>query len=85
MAKTPAAQTNPEVDRIVDKLTRWLADTPADATEPCPLSREEVKWLLAEIEGGREAFGTIVQNNMGLKTRVATMQGTIDTFMSMRK
>ncbi len=85
MAQTLTAQTNPEVDRIVDKMTRWLADTTAEAPEPLLLSRTEVQWLLAEIEGGREAFGTIVQNNMGLKSRVATMQGTIDTLMSMRK
>ena len=85
MAQTLTAQTNPEVDRIFDKMTRWLADTTAEAPEPLLLSRTEVQWLLAEIEGGREAFGTIVQNNMGLKSRVATMQGTIDTLMSMRK
>ena len=84
MAQTPAAQTNPEVDRIVDKMTRWLADSPPEAPEPLLLSRTEVQWLLAEIEGGREAFGTIVQNNMGLRSRMATMQGTIDTLMSMR-
>ena len=85
MAQPPAAQTNPEVDRIVDKMTRWLAATPPEAQKPFPLTRAEVQWVLAEIEGGREAFGTIVQNNMGLRSRMATMQGTIDTLMSMRK
>lgn len=85
MAPNPTAQTNPEVDRIVDKMTRWLAKTPLEAKKPLPLTREEVQWLVAEIEGGREAFGTIVDKNAGLKSRMNTMQGTIDTLMSMRK
>ncbi len=85
MAQNSTARTNPEVDRIVDKITRWLAKTPLEAKKPLPLTREEVQWLVAEIEGGREAFGTIVDNNAGLKSRMNTMQGTIDTLMSMRK
>lgn len=85
MAQNSTARTNPEVDRIVDKMTRWLAKTPLEAKKPLPLNREEVQWLVAEIEGGREAFGTIVDNNAGLKSRMNTMQGTIDTLMSMRK
>lgn len=85
MAQNPTAQTNPEVDRIVDKMTRWLAKTPLEAKKPLSLTREEVQWLVAEIEGGREAFGTLVNKNAGLKTRMNTMQGTIDTLRSMRK
>lgn len=85
MAQNSTARTNPEVDRIVDKMTRWLAKTPLEAKKPLPLTREEVQWLVAEIEGGREAFGTIVDNNAGLKSRMNTMQGTIDTLLSMRK
>ena len=85
MAQNSTARTNPEVDRIVDKMTRWLAKTPLEAKKPLPLTREEVQWLVAEIEGGREAFGTIVDNNAGLKSRMNTMQGTIDTLRSMRK
>lgn len=85
MAQNSTARTNPEVDRIVDKITRWLAKTPLEAKKPLPLTREKVQWLVAEIEGGREAFGTIVDNNAGLKSRMNTMQGTIDTLMSMRK
>ena len=85
MAQNSTARTNPEVDRIVDKMTRWLAKTPLEAKKPLPLTREEVQWLVAEIEGGREAFGTIVDNNAGLKSRMNTMQGTIDTLISMRK
>lgn len=84
MPPPPTAQTNPEVDRIVEKMTRWLAATPPEAPKPFPLTRAEVQWVLAEIEGGREAFGTIVQNNTGLRSRMASMQGTIDTLMSMR-
>lgn len=85
MPQIPTAQTNPEVDRIVQKMSRWLAATPPGAPKPFPLNRDEVQWLLAEIEGGREAFGTIVESNTGLRSRVATMQGTINTLMSMRK
>lgn len=85
MAQNSTARTNPEVDRIVDKMSRWLAKTPLEAKKPLFLTREEVQWLVAEIEGGREAFGTIVNNNAGLKSRMNTMQGTIDTLMSMRK
>lgn len=70
MAQNSTARTNPEVDRIVDKMTRWLAKTPLEAKKPLPLTREEVQWLVAEIEGGREAFGTIVDNNAGLKSRM---------------
>lgn len=85
MPQIPTAKTNPEVDRIVEKMSRWLAATPPEAQKPFPLTRDEVQWLLAEIEGGREAFGTIVESNAGLKSRIETMQGTINTFMSMRK
>jgi hypothetical protein len=84
MLQIPTAKTNPEVDRIVEKMSRWLAATPPEAQKPFPLTRDEVQWLLAEIEGGREAFGTIVESNTGLRSRVATMQGTINTLMSMR-
>ena len=85
MAQTPTAQTNPEVDRIVEKLSRWLSNTPADAKTRLSLSREESQWLRAEIEGGREAFGAIVDSNTALRERVATMQASINTLMTMRR
>ena len=85
MPQTPTAKTNSEVDRIVERMTSWLAKTPIEAKKPFSLSHEEVQWLVAEIEGGREAFGTLVDNNAGLKSRMNTMQGTIDTLMAMRK
>lgn len=85
MAQTPPPQTNPEVDRLVARMSKWIGETTPESTKRLTLSREDAQWLLAEIEGGREAFGTIVQANAGLRARVATMQHTIDILNSMRK
>lgn len=84
MAQTPTANFNTEVDRVVLKITSWLEKHPPEAPKPLTLSREEALWLLAEIEGGREAFGAIVDSNEVLLARVASMQGTINTLTSMR-
>lgn len=85
MANTTTSETNPEVDRLCARLSNWLAKTAPDGTGRLTLDRADVQWLLAEIEGGREAFATVVQNAAGLRDRMANMQRTIDTLMSMRR
>jgi len=69
MADTP--QTLPEVDQVLARLRQMDGDSIA-------LSQDDVRWLLAEIDGGREAFGTLVQQKKGLEQRVAQMRRTID-------
>lgn len=72
-----SVQTLTEVDRVLARLrqTEMRAVT---------LSHEEVRWLLAEIEGGREAFDTVVRQKKGLEQQVARMQRTIDDLLAMR-
>lgn len=60
-----------EVDMVLDRLRQ-------DASEAITLSRDDARWLLAEIDGGREAFGTLVQQKKGLEQQVAQMRRTID-------
>lgn len=69
MADTP--QTVPEVDQILARLRQMGGDSVA-------LSQADARWLLAEINGGREAFGTLVQQKKGLEQQVAQMRRTID-------
>lgn len=64
-------QTTPEVDQVLARL-RQVGD------EAITLSRDDARWLLAEIDGGREAFGTLVQQKKGLEQQVAQMRRTID-------
>lgn len=84
MAEALTQKTNPEVDRIVERMKAFLDNPCPDGPKRLSMSREDVRWVVAEIEGGREAFGTLVQTNSGMRTRAATMQSTIDTLMSMR-
>ena len=72
-----AGQTLPEVDRVIARLRQL-------DTQLVTLSHEEVRWLLAEIEGGREAFDTVVRQKKGLEQQVARMQRTIDDLLAMR-
>lgn len=64
-------QTTPEVDQVLARL-RQVDD------EAITLSQNDARWLLAEIDGGREAFGTLVQQKKGLEQQVAQMRRTID-------
>ena len=84
MAEALTPKTQPEVDRIVERMKAFLDNPGPDGPKRLSMSREDVRWVVAEIEGGREAFGTLVQTNAGMRTRAATMQSTIDTLMSMR-
>ena len=84
MAEALSQKTNPEVDRIVERMKAFLDYTGLSGPKRLSLSREDVQWVVAEIEGGREAFGTLVQTNASMRSRAATMQSTIDTLMSMR-
>lgn len=85
MTATTPPVTIPEVDSVCVRMSNWIADTAPDDTATITLTRAEVQWLLAEVEGGREAFGTVVRNAAGLRKRIAEMQRTIDTLMSMRR
>ncbi len=60
-----------EVDQVLARL-RQVGD------EAITLSRDDSRWLLAEIDGGREAFGTLVQQKKGLEQQVTQMRRTID-------
>ena len=84
MAEALSQKTNPEMDRIVERMKAFLDNTGPSGPKRLSLSREDVQWVVAEIEGGREAFGTLVQTNASMRSRAATMQSTIDTLMSMR-
>lgn len=69
MADTPKALS--EVDQVLARLRQMDGDS-------VTLSREDAGWLLAEIDGGREAFGTLVQQKKGLEQQVTQMRRTID-------
>lgn len=84
MAEALPPKTQPEVDRIVERMKAFLDNPCPDGPKRLSMSREDVRWVVAEIEGGREAFGTLVQTNASMRSRAATMQSTIDTLMSMR-
>lgn len=84
MAEALPTKTIPEVDRVVERMKVFLDNTGPDGPKRFSMSREDVQWVVAEIEGGREAFGTLVDTNACMRSRAATMQMTIDTLMSMR-
>ena len=67
-----------EVDMVLDRLRQ-------DASEAITLSRDDARWLLAEIDGGREAFGTLVQQKKGLEQQVAQMRHTIDDLSALMR
>lgn len=69
MADTP--QSLPAIDQVIARLREMNGDSVS-------LSREDVEWLLAEIEGGMEAFGAVVQQKNDLEQKVKKMQRTID-------
>jgi len=83
-------ESNPEVDRAIDAVYAALAapDNGDGADEDdglVTLSRSDVRLMLAEIEGGREAFGTLVDRNAALREKTAAMRRTIDSLsMAMR-
>ena len=64
-------QTIPEVDQVLARL-RQVGDN------SITLSLDDVRWLLAEIDGGREAFGAVVQKKNGLEQQAKQMRRTID-------
>lgn len=70
-------QTVSEVDQILSRL-RGVPDKTT-------LSRQDVGWLLAEIDGGREAFGAVVEQKREMVQKAARMQRTIDDLLEMNK
>lgn len=60
-----------EVDQVLARLRQMNGDS-------VTLSRNDTQWLLAEIDGGREAFGAVVQKKNGLEQQVKQMRRTID-------
>lgn len=69
MAETSKALA--EVDQVLARLRQMNGDS-------VTLSRNDAQWLLAEIDGGREAFGAVVQKKNGLEQQVKQMRRTID-------
>lgn len=69
MSKFPNALA--EVDQVLARLRQMNGDS-------VTLSREDAGWLLAEIDGGWEAFGAVVQKKNGLEQQVKQMRRTID-------
>lgn len=69
-------QTVPEVDLVISRLRQMDG-------EAITLSRLDAEWLLAEIDGGREAFGAVVQQKRELKQKVGQMQRAIDDLSDM--
>jgi hypothetical protein len=84
MTQTPPPITNPEVDRILDRMSTWLENSPIDSNRKLQLSRQDVQWIWGEVVGGREAFDTLVDTNSSLRIEVRKMRQTIDTLMAMR-
>lgn len=72
--------TVPEVDQAITRAT----DALEKAENTVQLKKQDLQWLLAEIEGGRESFGTLVGQNNSLRAEVARLQRTVQTFLSMR-
>ena len=70
-------QTVSEVDHILSRL-RGMSD------KTMTLSHQDVVWLLAEIDGGREAFDAVVQQKKGLEQQAVQMRRTIDDLLAMR-
>jgi len=59
MAEALTPKTQPEVDRIVERMKAFLDNPCPDGPKRLSMSREDQRWVVAEIEGGREAFGTL--------------------------
>lgn len=80
-------RTTPDVDRVIDRLKTWLETTSArtELGSKISLSRDEVAWLLGEIEGGREAFGALVDQKRQLTQTTQQMRRTIDSLSSPRR
>lgn len=74
----------PEFDRILSRMSDWLERTTPEGKAKLAFSRQDTQWLLGEIEGGREAFGVLMDTNAGLRNEVGRMRQTIDTLMAMR-
>lgn len=69
-------QTMPEVDQAITRLRQMVG-------ESVTLSSQDAEWLLAEIDGGREAFGVVVQQKRELEQKVGQMRRTIDDLSNM--
>lgn len=65
------APTLPEVDQVLARLRQMSGDS-------VTLSLNDARWLLAEIDGGRASFGTLVQQKKALEQQVEKMRCTID-------
>lgn len=70
-------QTLQEVDLILARMRQM-------GTATIKLSRQDTGWLLAEIDGGREAFDAVVKQKMELEKEVVKMRRTIDDLLAMR-
>lgn len=71
-------QTQQEVDLILSRMRKMNSAT-------IRLSRQDTGWLLAEIDGGREAFDVVVQQKQELEKEVLRMRRTIDDLLAMRR
>ena len=52
-------------------ISRFRVLLDGDGKGPVSLSRKDAKWLLAEIDGGREAFAALVDANALLRREIA--------------
>lgn len=66
-----------EVDLVLERLRQMTGET-------ISLSQQEAEWLLAEIDGGREAFGVLAQKNQELQQDKTQMRRTIDDLLAAR-
>lgn len=73
-----ARNTLSELDQVVSRLRRMNSDS-------ITLSQDDVWWLLAEIDGGREAFSALIQQKKVLSHQVVQLQRTIDDLLAMRR
>ena len=70
-----------QLEIILQRLHNHMRSTTQEGRAmPVPyltLTQAEVGWLLAEIEGGRDAFAAIVQQNQQLRQKVASQEQSL--------
>lgn len=70
-------KTVPQVDQILRRMHAFIDHAGDRPKASMRLSVEDVRWLAAEIEAGREAFGQIAQEKQDLKLQNDQLQLSI--------
>lgn len=73
---------DPNVAQAIERLKSAVEPPDKGAVS---LSVSDAQWLLGEIEGGQEAFGTVVNQNAALRYEVAKLRQNIDGLLALRR